>query len=575
MAKYQARVMGTRYMAAACHYLAVQSATRVLEGGGNVVDAGVAGGLTLCVVQSEMVNFAGVAPIMIRNAQNGEVVTITGLGHWPKAASVDYFRHNFAGAIPDGYMSTVVPGAPDAWLTALERFGTMSFGEVAQDAIMFAREGFPITELMSDILTEHADEHRRWPGTAAVYLPNDKPPLPGDIFVQADLARTLQFIADEERPAAARDGRAAGLQAARDAFYRGDIAQAIVRDYQANGGWLSAEDLAGFRVEVLAPVKVRLKGVDVYCCGPWCQGPVLAQAMSILNGIDLKAMGHNSTAYIHTLVEAYKLAYADRHRYYGDPKFVDVPMEALLSAAYADKRRALIDPNRASPGMPEPGRNDDLGHAATTARAALKPAGRAVREKLDTSYICVVDAKGNAFSATPSDASYNGPIVPGTGIAPSSRGTQSWTDPTMPACLAPGKRPRLTPSPAIAVGADGWCMPFGTPGNDVQPQSMGQVLLNVVVFGMSPQRAVDAPRFATFSYPRSSEPHPYTPGQLTLESSIDLETRTALVALGHKVETWPAEWWQAGSVCVAIAEPAKRTVEGASDGRRPTGTLGR
>ncbi|MSP89317.1 MAG: gamma-glutamyltransferase family protein [Alphaproteobacteria bacterium] len=573
VSKYRVRKMGTRHATAAGHYLAAQAAFQILEAGGNVVDAGVAGGIAMAVVQSDMVNFAGVAPIMIRTADTGEVVTITGLGHWPKAASADRFRQDHGGRIPDGYLSTVVPAAPDAWITALERFGTMGFGETAAAAIGFARDGFPMNALMSDILKDHADEHRRWPSTAAVYFPNGRAPETGEIFYQRDLARTLQYIVDEERGAASQSGRLRGLQAARDAFYRGDIAETMVRHYGENGGWLSRQDLAEFRVEIRPPVRVRLGNVEILSCGPWCQGPVLSQALAILKGFDLKALGHNSTAYIHTVVEAFKLAYADRHYYYGDPNFVDVSIDALVSDAYAGERRGLIDPRRASPGMPDPGNPQQLGTGSSVSRSAIRADRPPAREALDTSYICVVDARGNAFSATPSDASYNGPIVPGLGIAPSSRGSQSWTDPNLPACLAPGKRPRLTPSPAIAVGADGWCMPFGSPGNDLQPQSMGQVLLNTLVFRMTLQDAVDAPRFGTFSFPRSSDPHLYTPGQLKVESSIAESVRAELTALGHRVEAWPGHWWEAGSVCAALADVATGVVECAGDSRRPTGAI--
>ncbi|MBM3597891.1 MAG: gamma-glutamyltransferase family protein [Alphaproteobacteria bacterium] len=575
MPQYRIRMMGTRHAVAAGHYLAAQAAHQILEAGGNVVDAGVAGGITMAVVQSDMVNFAGVAPIMIRSAETGAVTTITGLGHWPKAASVDYFHREHGGRIPDCYQSAVVPAAPDAWFTALEHHGTMGFGEVGSAAIALARDGFPMNRLMSDILKQHEAEHRRWPSTAAIYFPDGKAPEEGELFYQHDLARTLQFIADEESAAAAKGGRERGLQAARDAFYRGDIAAAIVKDYAQNGGWLSRADMAEFRVEIRPPVKVRINGIEVFCCGPWCQGPVLSQTLSVLKGFDLRALGHNSTQYIHTVVEAYKLAYADRHHYYGDPNFVEVPIEALLSDAYAAERRRLIDPRRASPGMPEPGDPVLLGIRSAARKSALVAETKRVREALDTSYICVVDAKGNAFSATPSDASYNGPIVPGIGVAPSSRGSQSWTDPNLPACLAPGKRPRLTPMPAIAVGAEGWCMPFGSPGNDLQPQSMGQVLLNTIVFGMTPQQAVDAPRFGTFSFPRSSDPHPYTPRLLKIEASIDESVRRELAAIGHRLEEWPADWWEAGSVCVATAKPATGVVECGSDWRRPTGAFAR
>ena len=568
---HRARIVGTRHMAAAGHYLAAQAALQVLEAGGNAVDAGCAGGIALSVLQSEFVSFGGVAPIMIRPAGE-DVVTITGLGHWPKAASLEVFRRDHAGHIPEDILSTVIPAAPDAWITALERYGTMRFADVAAAAIRFARDGFPANSLLSSVIAAHAEDYARWPQNAAIYLPGGRPPRPNELFVQSDLAGTIQHMADQET--AAKGDRAAGLGAARDAFYRGDIAAAMVKYHKANGGWMTADDLADFRVEVLPPVKTTFGGVELYACGPWCQGPVVPQTLNILEGFDLAGLGHNEPAYVHHVVEALKLAFADRHRYYGDPNFVDVPIEALLSAAYAERRRKLIDAGKAAPGMPEPGSAEDLGRGVAAPGAAAVATVGQVTDALDTSYICVVDGGGTLFSATPSDGSASGPVIPGLGFVPSSRGTQSWADPSVPACLAPGKRPRLTPNPAIAVRPGEWSMPFGTPGNDVQVQAMVQVLINIAVFGMPPQRAVEEPRFATVSFPRSSEPHAYSPGRLHLEGRIAEGTRDALAGLGHEVVAWPDWEWLAGEVCAIMADARTGIMEGAADPRRPSGVAG-
>ena len=570
--EYRARIMGTRHMAAAGHYLVAQTALQILEAGGNAVDAGVAGGIALGVVQSEFVNFAGVAPIMIRMA-DGRVETITGLGWWPKKADVNVFIKEHGGHVPDGILGTVMPAAPDAWITALERHGTMGFGDVAAAAIRFARDGFPTADLTSVLIAGYADDHRQWPSNVAHYLPGGEAPKAGALFVQDDLGATMQYMADEEAAAAARGGREAGLAAARDAFYRGDIARKIADFNAENGGWVTREDLAEFRNEVLPPLVGRFQGVDVLCCGPWCQGPIIAQTLNILDGIDVDILGHNTAAYIHAIVEAFKLAYADRHRYFGDPNFVEVPMEALLSDAYIAHRRSLIKTNEAAPGMPEAGTPEELGIAGGAAPGVVERPERE-RELLDTSYVCVVDGDGNAFSATPSDAGNSSPVIPGLGIVPSNRGTQSWADPSQPACLAPGKRPRLTPNPAIAVKDGEWVMPFGSPGNDVQPQAMVQALFNMVVFGMTPQNAVEAPRVATFSYPRSSEPHSYSPGVMAAEGSIPQEVRDGLRTLGHTVNDWPDYEWKAGAVCAVRKDLRSGVLEGASDPRRPTGVAG-
>ncbi len=566
----RARIIGTRHMVAAGHYLAAQAAFQILEAGGNAIDAGVCGGIALGVVQSEYVGFGGVAPIMIRPASTGQVFTISGLGCWPKATSLETFHRDHGGRIPPGILRTLVPAAPDAWITALERWGTMSFADVAAAAVRFASDGFAMPVLMSRIITKAADNYRRWPDNAEIYLPGGAPPQPGDLFVQSDLGRTIQYMIDQE--CAAKGDRKAGLQAARDAFYVGDIAQSMVRHQAENGGWMTADDLAEFRVGIEPPITVKYRDLEVFTCGPWCQGPVLAQALRLLDGIDLAALGHNEPAYVHTIVEAFKLAYADRHRYVGDPNFVDVPIDGMLDAAYIAARRGLIDPQTAHPGMPEPGQPDGADLTEAIGPEPTAPADEI--SQLDTSYISVVDSEGSVFSATPSDGSAAGPIVPGLGFVPSGRGSQSSTDPSMPSVLAPGKRPRLTPNPAIAIRDGRWVMPFGSPGNDVQPQAMVQVLLNMVQFGMTPQDAIEQPRFATFSYPRSSDPHSYSPGLMNLEGRFSNDTATRLGAMGHNVAMWPDWEYQAGGVCAIVHDREAGTMEGGSDPRRPTAVIG-
>ncbi len=581
-------VRGTRHLVVAGHHLAAQAGMQVLEAGGNAVDAGVAAGIALAVVESDIVSFAGVAPIILYLADRREVVTISGLGGWPRAASAERFRQEHGGAIPPGVLRTVVPAAPDAWITALERYGTMTFGEVAAAAIRFAEDGFPMHRAMAGWIAEHADDYRRWPENARIYLPGGRPPRPGELFVQSDLGRTLRYLADEERAAAPR-GRAAGLAAARDAFYRGDVARAIVRYHETHGGLLAAADLADFRVGIEPPVRAAYPGwgCEVYTCGFWCQGPVLLQALNLLEPLDLAAAGLNTPRYVHLVVEALKLAFADRERFYGDPAFVDVPGPGLLSKAYAARRRALIREDRAWPGMPPAGNPADgeaggpeptAGGGAAAGGGPRRPSARegGHGEPLDlgTSYVCVVDRRGNVFSATPSDVSTDTPVIPGTGLAVSSRGSQSRTEPGHPACLAPGKRPRLTPNPAI-VFRDGrpW-MPIGSPGGDVQSQAMLQVLLNIVVFGLDPQEAVEVPRFATFSFPNSFAPNAYLPGRLDLEAELAAAAGEALAALGHAVSRWPRWSRLAGSVCLITIDPRTGVLSGGADPRRESYAIG-
>jgi gamma-glutamyltranspeptidase/glutathione hydrolase len=570
---YRARMMGTKHMIAAGHYLATQAGFQILEEGGNAIDAGVGAGITLGVVLGEYVNFGGVAPIAIYSAEHDEVVTISGLGWWPKATDISVFQNEYEGKIPQGVLRTIIPAAPDAWITALSRYGTMRFSDVVGPAMRLAREGFPTSFLSNEIITSKADSYRKWPSGAEIFLPNGEPAAVGDVFVQTDLSNTFQYLVDEE--AAAGDNREIGLKAARNAFYKGDIAEKIVRFHKENGGWLTAEDLEEFSVEIELATRVSFQGFDVYGCGPWCQGPVLLETLNILGDMNVGALKHNSADYVHVLVETLKLAFADRHAYVGDPRFVDVPMDALLSKDYGELRRNEIDMKTASPGMPAAGTPEQLGMSGAPPFVKVPPETKAQREMaLDTSYVSVIDSQGNAFSATPSDGTYASPIIPGTGFVPSPRGVQSWTDPDHPACVAPGKRPRLTPNPAIAMKKGDWLMPFGSPGNDVQPQSMLQLLLNIHVFGMTPQDALDQPRFATVSFPQSTDPHPYYPGRLHLEGRFDLDVADDLSKRGHDVHWWPDWHWLAGAPCTVLKDQKTGVLEGGSDPRRPTGVAG-
>ncbi len=571
MTTYRPTITGTRHMVSAGHHAASHAAFAILEAGGNAIDAGVAAGIAVAVLQTDRVNFAGVAPIMMYLAATHEIINIDGLGVWPRAVTPDFFVKHHGGKFPPGILRTVIPAAPDAWITALEKYGTMSFGEVAMAATRFARDGFPMHEFMAEYIRDNEESYRRWPSSAAVFLPKGRAPREGELFVQSDLGRTLQYMADEEKAHSHNGGgRLAGLKAARDAFYRGDIAAAICKYYRENGGLMDAQDMADFHVRFETPLRMSYKDVELIACGPWCQGPVLPQALSLLKGFDLARLGHNSPAYIHALAESLKLAFADRHRYYGDPRFIHVPMDVLLSEAYNNERRKQIRTNEAWPELPPAG---DAGVAGKS--HALPPAtAGAPNPPADTSYVCVIDRHGNVFSATPSDGSSSMPVIPGVGVCPSSRGSQSWTDPALPASVAPGKRPRLTPSPAMVMRNGKPYMPFGSPGNDIQPQAMLQVLLNVVDFGMDVQAAIEAPRFASYSYPGSSFPHNYHPGRLNLESRIAKETGDSLAKLGHKVAWWPDVEWRAGAVCAIRVDPETGILQGGADPRRPAYALG-
>jgi gamma-glutamyltranspeptidase/glutathione hydrolase len=565
-------IMGTRHVISAGHYLAAHAGFEILEAGGNAIDAGVAAGIAIGVLQTDKVNFGGVAPQIIYTAKNRKVHCIDGLGVWPKAITPDYFLKKHGGKIPAGVERCVVPAAPDAWLTALSNFGTMSFADVASAAIRFASKGFPMHPLMSQFIGENRESYERWPSSRKVFLPKGRVPQTGEVFVQSELAGTLQFLADEERKVARKKGRKAGLKAARDAFYKGDIAREVTRFIEKEGGPMRFEDFAAYKVSFEPTVRTRYEGIELHACGPWSQGPVLPMALNILKNFDLKAMGHNSADYIHVVTEALKLAFADRHNYFGDPRFVKIPMAGLMSEKYATWRRSLISLEKASEGMPPAGNPRTLQEIQN--RWMPEPESDEAPGPGDTSYLCVVDKDGNAMSCTPSDGSNMTPIVPGVGILCSGRGTQSWGDPDHPSSVAPGKRPRLTPSPALAFKGGKVYMPFGTPGGDVQPQAMLQVFLNINTFGMAAQEAIDAPRFANYSYPGSFEPHAYFPGRLYIESRVDAPTRDALASRGHKVYEWPESTWLAGAVCTIVNDHKNGVLHGGADTRRPAYVLG-
>ena len=582
---YRPLVGGVTHMVSTGHYLATAAGYRILEQGGNAIDAGVAAGIVINVTLPQYTSFGGVAPIIIHHAASGETREISGLGRWPAAASSDYFRREHGGDMPHGVMRTVTPAAPDAWLTSLRRYGTMSFEQVVTPALELAAGGFPIPPTLHRALVSSGDniildegDTSQWASTMRIFYPGGRALGIGDLLVQTDLARTFQRLIDAER-AASGQGREAGLAAARARFYEGDIAAEMVAFIRSQGGWLSMDDLATFAVGVATPPMIDYRSpgsaddIAVYACGPWCQGPMNLHALRILEGCDLRGMGHNSADYVHTVLEALKLAFADRHAWYGDPDFVDVPMAGLLSREYADVRRREIDPHRASAEMPDAG--NPWAHQSGQGRAARQPEPVAGPLSADTSYICAIDRWGNAFSATPSDGFGGAPIVPGLGFMVSARGAQSWLDDDHPASLQPGKRPRLTPNPALAFKNGKPWLPFGTPGGDVQPQSMVQLFLNVVEFGMDVQQAIEAPRASTWSFPNSFWPHAYRPGLVGVESRIAPSVVDELRKRGHDVDVWN-EWTpRMGSLCAIEVDAARGTMYGGADLRRDGYAMGR
>ena len=574
---FRPTIMGTNGMVSTGHYLSSLAAAQVLQQGGNAIDAGVAAAVAGCVLQSEMVSFGGMASIHIYCADLDQSFTIAGVGHWPALASLEYFRDHCGGHVPEDVRNAIVPGAPDAYLTALERFGTWGFGRTVQRAIELAVDGFPMYPFRHYREREYTEMIEHHPSTRAVIWPDGRPVEVGEVFRQPDHGWALQTMADAEAAAGAGSGgdaRLRGIQAARAAFYEGEIADRIDRFSTASGGFLRKSDMRDYRVAVDPAVVGTWRGYEIRTVPFWSKGPMLIQILNMLEEDDLAALGHNSPAYIHLVTEALKLAFSDRHTHWGDPLMTDVPEEGLLSKSYARARRGLIDPTRAWPEMPPPG--DPWRGKATRELAGVVPGGASHRPSadVDTSFLTVADRWGNVFGVTFSDSFIHTPITPGTGLAVSSRGVQSWVDPSHPNRVEPGRRPVVTGNPAMVFKDGKPILSLGSPGSDIQIQAITQVLLNVLVFGMEVQEAIEAPRFGTYSHPGSFEPHTYQPGLLRVEARVPSETLAELEALGHRVQPWVAWQWQAGGVGAIALNHATGVLSGGAETRRESYAIG-
>jgi gamma-glutamyltranspeptidase/glutathione hydrolase len=540
---------GTRGAIAAGTDFATDAGMRMFYRGGNAVDAGIAAMLAASVTEFSHFGFGGEAPILIRT-RDGKVHAIAGIGTMPKLATADFFRnhklepdemtsppdeHGLKDWVPvAGILPALVPGMPEAALVALRDFGTKSFAEVIEPAVELA-DGFPIDELRSNTIQRTVRYLEKWPSSKRVFLPNGRPPRVGEIFHQPDLARTLRSMIEVEKKALASGApRAKAIDAVRDYFYRGEVAHKIDEFSKANGGFLRYEDLASFRLEPEAAVSTTFHGYTVYKPGFWSQGPAMIEALNILDGFDLTAMRHNSAEYVHTMVEALKLAYADRDTYYGDPKFNHIPEDRLLSKEYAAERRKLIGttasldfrPGQIGPHPPHhPSQTEIVRHKLDDVLLAK-----------DTTCVDVVDKDGIAFSVTPSGAWLPSVIAGETGIPLTERAQSFLLVPGHPNELAGGKRPRVTLSPTLAVRPDKTVVALSTPGGDNQEQSLMQVLFNTMEFGMNAEQSVEAPRFQTEHLVSSFDNHAMSPGSLLLDERTPPATIGELMKRNHKVE---------------------------------------
>jgi gamma-glutamyltranspeptidase/glutathione hydrolase len=566
---------GTHGAIAAGSEPAVQAGMRIFHAGGNAIDAGVATILAASVFEFSHFGLGGEAPILVRT-RDGKVHSIAGVGAMPKLATAQFFRERrllpgevmtrepggLKGMVPvAGLMPALVPGMVEAVLVTLREYGTKSFAEVVAPAIELA-DGVPLDEMRASSIEHSVRWLALWPSSQRVFLPHGHVTAPGEVFHQPDLARTLRSMVEAEKKAlAAGATRAAALAAVADYFYRGDIARRIDQFSRDNQGLLRYEDMAAFRLQPEDAVSTSFHGYEVYKPGFWSQGPAMIEALNILEGFDVKSLAWNSTPYIHTLVEALKLAYADRDTYYGDPKFVQIPMERLLSKDYAAERRKQIGEQASlefQPGNIGAHRPKHPSEAETV-RYPVDPALLAH----DTTCVDVMDRDGMVFSSTPSGSWMPSVIAGDTGIPLTERAQSFLLIEGHPNELAGGKRPRVTLSPTLVTEGGKPLLALSTPGGDNQEQSLLQVMFNALLFDMSAEEAVEAPRFQTRHLVSSFDNHAMYPGDLLLDERIPSAVNDELSRRKHHVAR--RSRWSSGAAPVLIRLMPNGVIEAGAD----------
>jgi gamma-glutamyltranspeptidase/glutathione hydrolase len=570
-------VRGVHGAVAAGSEYATEAGMRTYYKGGNAVDAGVAAMFAASVTELSHFGMGGEAPILIRN-KAGKVFAIAGVGTMPKLATADMFRTRplkigeiletepggLKGMVPvAGIMPALVPGMVDAGLVALREFGTKTFGEIIAPAIELA-EGFAIDEMRAQSIAASRRFFDLWPTSKAHFLPNGQAPRVGEIFRQPDLEHTLRSMAEAEKKAlAAGANRQAAIDAVRDYFYRGEIARKIDAFMKANGGLLRYEDMAAFKLEPEEPVATTYRGYHVYKPGFWSQGPAMIETLNIMEGFDMRGAPLNSGEYIHRLVEALKLAYADRDTYYGDPKFSKIPADVLLSKDYGNERRKLITSKASQEFLPGKIHGKTGQHPAETELAKNVKIDDILMAH-DTTCVDTIDHEGMVFSATPSGAWLPSVIAGDTGIPLTERAQSFVLIQGHPNELAGGKRPRVTLSPTLVTSADGKpYLALSTPGGDNQDQALVQVMLDIMEFGLNAQNAVEAPRFQTRHLVSSFDNHAWNRGDLILDERTPPVTLTELTERGHHTSTHSR--WNNGAAPVVIKVLPSGVIEAGAD----------
>jgi len=558
-------ITGRQYAVSAMKHQATEAAVRMLEKGGNAFDAAVAGQAVLALFDPANNGYGSDAVVLVYDAAARKVWSINAEGTAPGLATIEWYQQHNGGKLPDsdGLLSATVPGVVDAWYTMLDRWGTMTFAQVLQPALEVLEEGLVLSPGLARSMG--ANKLKKYPSSVNLYMPGGKPPEAGAVFRNLDAARTLRKLIDAEK-AAGRDRRA-GLRAARDRFYKGDIARSMAEFSEKNGGLFRYDDFASYSAVVETPVSTNYRGYDVYKNPSASQGPTELFALNILEGYDLKKLGLNTASYIHTTAEALKLAFGDREKYLGDMAFIKIPYEGLLSKEYAAERRTLIDADKASlelrPGDPARfmKKTDALVRPVRiTTTGAADHAG-------DTSYIAVVDKDRNMVSFEPSLHSGwgTGVVMGDLGFILNCRGDYYSLVPGEANALAPGKRPRSTLQSTLVMKEGRPFMILGSPGGDDQIMRTMQTLINVIDFGMNVQQAIEAPRWSTRSFPASPFPHTMYPGDLSVEERIPAAVQKALTAKGHKLTV--SGPWSLGANAAIVVDAGKGLLSAGADVR--------
>jgi gamma-glutamyltranspeptidase/glutathione hydrolase len=566
---------GTFGMVSSTHWLAAAAGMALLERGGNAFDAAVAAGFVLQVVEPHLNGPGGDLPIIAYAAGHDRVFVVNGQGPTPAAATIDRFRALGLDLVPGtGLLAACVPGAFGAWMLLLAEHGTARPREVLEPAIGYAEGGFPALPGIGQAVARAERLFREeWPSSAEVWLADGVPP-PGARLRNPLLAATWRRLLAEAE--AATDDRDGQVEAALAAFYEGFVAETIdgfvaaaeVMDTSGrrHKGLLGGDDLHGWRAGVESPVTLDHHGWTVCKTGPWGQGPVFLQQLALLDGFDLAAMGLGSEAYVHTVVECAKLAFADREAWYGDPAAVEVPLDGLLDPGYAARRRALVGEAASlelRPGSPA-GRAPRLPDVQAAPASAVAGTGEPTMG--DTCHVDVADRHGNLVSATPSGGwLQSSPAVPGLGFCLGTRAQMLWLQEGLASSLAGGRRPRTTLSPSLTLRDGEPLLAFGTPGGDAQDQWTLQFFLALARLRLDLQQAIEAPTFTSHHFPSSFWPRRAEPGRLVVEGRLDPGTVAGLRARGHRLEV--AGPWSQGRTCAAGRDPATGLLVAAADPR--------